>query len=397
MRDIGLNKFSLLARSAFAATLVAINLAACHHDATGEVGTGALRQNHRAPDTVVLEDQQLKNVQVATVQSVQFVPTVETLGYIDFDQDRSVPVFPTVTGHIRSINVQSGDVVRKGQILYTLDSPDFVTAQSNLIASAGTLKLTSAALERARRMLEIQANAQKDVEQAQADHQNAESAYRSAQGTLRVFGLSDADIARILERHQVDTELPVRSSMNGRVTARNAAPGVLVQPGTGPAPLTITDATIKWMIASPGETDLAHLQVGQAVLVKVQAYPDRTFGGRITNIGAAFDPNTHRVAVRSEVRDPENLLRPQMMASFRIETGPPSVALAVPADAVVRESDGTMTLFVTPDGRSFIRRTVDIGYQRDNMIAIVSGIRSGEQVATRGALFLSNALALQSQ
>lgn len=378
-------------------TIAAGALFGCQREHAADGTQAAARQQHAAPDTVVLQGQQLKNVQVTTVQSMQFVPHVETLGYIDFDQDRNVPLFPTVQGRIASVKVEAGDAIRRAQTLYTIASPDFVTAQSNLISAAGTLQLTTDALARARKMLAIQANAQKDVEQAQSDHQNAESAFRSAQGALRVFGLSDAEIARVVERHQVNPELAVRSPIDGHVTARNAAPGMLVQPGTAPAPLTVTDTTHKWMIASPGEEQLAQLRMGQAVQVKVQAYPGRSFSGRISNIGAALDANTHRVAVRSEVRDPDNLLRPQMMATFTIETGAAVASPAVPADALVRESDGTMTVFVTRDGRSFSRRTVGTGAQRDDMTAVLSGLQAGERVATVGALFLSNALAQQSQ
>lgn len=384
-------------RRTLVVTIAAGALVACQREHGADETAVAAHQQHAAPDTVVLQDQQLKNVQVATVQSLQFVPHLETLGYIDFDQDRSVPLFPTVQGRIASVKVQAGDAIRKGQTVYTIASPDFVTAQSNLISAAGTLQLTTDALARARKMLAIQANAQKDVEQAQSDQQNAESAFRSAQGALRVFGLSGAEIAQVVARHQVDPELAVRSPIDGHVTARNAAPGMLVQPGTAPAPLTVTDTTRKWMIASPVEEQLAQLRLGQAVLVKVQAYPNRSFSGRISNIGAALDPNTHRVAVRSEVRDPDNLLSPQMMATFSIETGAAVAAPAVPADALVRESDGTMTVFVTRDGRSFSRRTVGTGAERDDMTAVLSGLQAGERVATVGALFLSNALAQQSQ
>jgi cobalt-zinc-cadmium efflux system membrane fusion protein len=384
-------------RRTLVVTIAAGALVACQREHGADETAAAAHQQHAAPDTVVLQDQQLKNVQVATVQSLQFVPHVETLGYIDFDQDRSVPLFPTVQGRIASVKVQAGDAIRKGQTVYTIASPDFVTAQSNLISAAGTLQLTTDALARARKMLAIQANAQKDVEQAQSDQQNAESAFRSAQGALRVFGLSGAEIAQVVARHRVDPELAVRSPIDGHVTARNAAPGMLVQPGTAPAPLTVTDTTRKWMIASPGEEQLAQLRLGQAVQVKVQAYPNRSFSGRISNIGAALDPNTHRVAVRSEVRDPDNLLSPQMMATFSIETGAAVAAPAVPADALVRESDGTMTVFVTRDGRSFSRRTVGTGAERDDMTAVLSGLQAGERVATVGALFLSNALAQQSQ
>ena len=101
--------------------------------------------------------------------------------------------------------------------------------------------------------------------------------------------------------------------------------------------------------------------------------------------------------VRSEIADPKHELRSGMFATFVIRTGEPVRSPAIPLDGVVREGDGTMTTWVTADRRRFTKRTVKIGLQRDGYVQILAGVQPGDLVATEGALFLSNALAIAAR
>jgi cobalt-zinc-cadmium efflux system membrane fusion protein len=185
----------------------------------------------------------------------------------------------------------------------------------------------------------------------------------------------------------------VQSPISGRITARNAAPGLFVQPGNAPAPFSVADISTMWMLANVPEADSPAFKVGQEVKVKVLAFPDHVFDGKITTISSTVDPITHRVWLRSEVADPQHELRAGMFATFVIETAAPIRATAVPLNAVVREGDGTMTVWVTAERRRFTRRAVKVGLQHDGFRQILEGLQPGELIATDGALFLSNALA----
>jgi cobalt-zinc-cadmium efflux system membrane fusion protein len=104
------------------------------------------------------------------------------------------------------------------------------------------------------------------------------------------------------------------------------------------------------------------------------------------------DPNTHRALVRSEVADPRHELRSGMFANFVIRIGDPVRSVAIPVNGVVREGDGSMTVWVTTDRRHFVKRTVKVGMQREGYHQILDGVQAGELVATDGAVFLSNAV-----
>jgi membrane fusion protein, heavy metal efflux system len=348
-------------------------------------------------DTVTLTEEQVKAVRVAAVAEHEFAPRHRTEGFIDFNQDRAVPVFSPWQGRIGRLLAKAGDDVKQGDVLFTIDSPDLVTAESNLIAAAGVLQLTTRALERARAMFESQSIAQKDLDQATSDQQTAQANLEAARAAVRIFGKSDVEIDRIVAGRTTAAELRIASPISGRVTARNAAPGQLVQPGNAPAPFTVADISTMWMVANVPEDELPQMRLAEPVEASLAAYPGRTFTGTISNIGAAVDPSTHRVTVRSEIRDPRHELRPQMLGTFVIQTGAAVRSPAVPMAGVVREGDGTMEVFVTPDARRFTRRAVKLGIQQDGLHQIVEGVAAGEQVATDNALFLANELARQTR
>jgi len=361
------------------------------------VRRGADSAQHKPGDvlsanSVDLSPTEFAKLKVEPVPERSFNVLREAVGNIAFNDEMSVQVFPPFQGKIIAVFARAGDRVEKGTPLFTVDSPDQVQAESTLISTAGTLQLTSRVLDRAKQLYAVQGIAQKDVEQAIADQQAAEGAHKAARDALRIFGKTDAAMDQIVASRRVDSVLLVRSPIRGQVTARNAAPGLLVQPGAAPAPYTVSDLSRVWMLANVAEMDIPLLRLGQEVLVSVQAYPGRKFGARISNIGAAVDPNTRRVTVRSEVSDPKNELRPGMFATFVIRTGQSERSPAVPFAGVVREGDGSMTIWVTTDRKRLLKRSVQVGMQQEGYWQILDGLKAGELVATEGALFLNNAL-----
>lgn len=359
---------------------------------TSNAPSGKSAGDPLSASNVELNDTQVKSIEVGSAATHDFSQQLTAVGSIDFNENLSVQVFSPYQGKILKAYAEIGDEVVKGKTLFTIESPDLIQVESTLIAAAGVYGLTTNALARAKQLFEIQGIAQKDMEQAVSDQQTAEGGLNAARNAVRVFGKSDAEIDGIIASRKIDPSLVVPSPITGRVTARVAQPGLLVQPGNPPAPYSVADMSTVWMLANVTESDSPAFHNGQGVKVKVMAFPDRDFEGKITTIGATVDPNTHTVLVRSEVRDPKHELRPGMLATYVIRTGNPITALAMPLDGVVREGDGTMTVWVTTDRRHFSKRTVKIGLQQDNYDQIIDGLQPGELVVNKGAIFLSNML-----
>ena len=361
----------------------------------GGTTTPATAAISRASSQIVtLSAKQAEAIKVEPVRERLFPIEKDAVGSIDFNEDMTLQVFSQYQGRIIDLFAKIGDEVKKGQTLFTIDSPDLVQAASTLISTAGVLELTTRNLLRLRDLVKTKAAAQKDLEQAISDQQAAEGAYKAARDAVRIFGKTEEQIDRMVAERKVDPALVVPCPITGRITARNAAPGLLVQPGNAPAPYSVADISTMWMLANVAEIDSPRLRVGQRVKVRVLAYADRVFEGKISTLGATVDPSTHRVLIRSEIDDPEHLLRSGMFATFAIETGDPVLFPAVPLASVVREGDGTMTVWVTTDRRTFTMRSVKVGLPHDGYRQILEGLQPGELVAAEGAVFLSNMLAI---
>jgi cobalt-zinc-cadmium efflux system membrane fusion protein len=339
---------------------------------------------------VELTDTQLASMKIEPVRAHLFPREKQAVGNIDFNQELVTQVFTPYQGRIIKAFVRVGDEVKKDQVLFTIDSPDLVQAESTLISAAGVLEFNSKNLQRYSNLVKQSAVAQKDYEQAFSDNQAAVGALRAARAAVKVFGKSDAEIDKIVADRKIDPALVVPSPMDGRITSRNAAPGLLVQPGNPPPVYTVADISTMWMLANVPEKDIPDLKEGDGVRVNVDPYPRREFTGKITTIGDTVDPVTRRVLVRSEINDPNHELRAGMFATFVITIAPPNRAPAVSQDAIIREGDGTMTVWVTADRHRFVKRIVKTGLTHGGFTEILDGLRIGEFVATDGSLFIAN-------
>jgi cobalt-zinc-cadmium efflux system membrane fusion protein len=404
---IGVERFAKLSRRSVAIfALVAIGGAALFWSrasiglADGQVGRTELNTSTGAVQSgsdevfVDLSEKQAKALKIGPVASRDFALLKTSVGTIDFNEDLLVQVFSQYLGKILTANFNIGDDVKAGDILFTIDSPDLLQAESTLLAAAGVLELQKRTLARAMSLLKAGGSAQKDVDQSTSDEQTAEGNYKAARNSVRIFGKTDAEIDQVVNLRKVDSTLLVPSPISGRIVARSAAPGFLTQPGNAPAPYSVADLSTMWMIANVIETDAPAYRLGQDVEVTVPAYPGTVFKGRVTALGSMIDPNSHRQLVRSQIDDPQHLLRSGMFASFVIRVGDAMHSPAVPANGIVREGDGTMTAWVTGDSRHFVKRTVKIGLQQDGWDQVLEGLEPGETVVTDGAVFLSNVLLL---
>ncbi len=370
-------------------------LTGCGHSASANTprSNSAPPNPAQAEPTVELSSSQLNSVKVEAVGSYAFPLEKEAVGNIDYDEDLSVQVFPPYQGTIIRTFVELGAQVQKDQPIYTIKSPDLIQAESNLIGAAATYELTTKELARAKDLYTTNVGVpQREFEQATSDQQTAEGALKAARDAVLVFGKTDGEIDQMIASRRIDPALVVRSPIRGKITYKNAQPGFFVQPGNPPAPYSVADVNLKWMLANVPESDSGFFHLGQPVAVRTLAYDGRVFTGKVSKIYESVDPNTHRVTIRSEIADPRNDLRPGMLANFVIRVDGPVEATAIPANGVVREPDGTMTAWVTTDRRTFTERSIKVGLRKDGKVQILDGLRRGELVVSDGAVFLSNML-----
>ena len=283
--------------------------------------------------TLELSASQFNAIKIAPVGTHAFPVEIDAVGSIDFDEDLSVQVFSPYQGKIINTLVDLGDEVQKGQPLYSIDSPDLVQAESTLIGAAADYELTTKELARAKALFTSDASVpQRELEQATSDQQTAEGALKAARDAVRVFGKSEAEIDGIVASRKIDPALIVPSPIAGQITLRDAQPGLLVQPGNPPAPYTVADVSIKWMLANVPESDSSYFHLGQPVEVKVMAYPNRIFKGKVSKIYASIDPKRSQIHKMSCVRQCSPISQLRSSARYYPPLFPPMASSAKPTE-----------------------------------------------------------------
>lgn len=349
--------------------------------------------------------QQWASMRTATVTEMEFLPQRQAEGKIAVDDHFATAVYPPYNGRVTAVFVRDADYVKQGQPLFRLDSTDLVQAINDVVTGkAGVAKaqsqlvLTKTAEERAHQLYLAKGGALKDWQQAQADLTAAQNDLKSAE-----IGLAAAqDRLRIIRVQSGETEmealtrttpeLNVLSPINGQVLMRKLGVGQYISQGATDPIMLIGDLSTVWLVANVRETDAPYVRVGQPVEVRVTAYPDKVFKAKITFVAPMVDPNVHRLPIRAAVPNEEGLLKPEMWADFQIATGAGRKGLAVPAQAIVFEGD-VQRVWVAAKDHSLTSREIQTGIVNGPNVEVLSGLSAGDEVVTRGSIFIDRAAA----
>lgn len=351
-----------------------------------------------------LNENEMRALRIEPVTSREFRPERVAEGRIAYNDDRSTPMLSPYTGRVMRAFARVGDRVEAGAPLYEIETPDVTGAANDLLGALDNVQKANVALAQARRedarqasLFSARAASQRDVEQARAASASAESDLRSANAQaeanrdrLRVLGRTPEQITEIERTRQVSGVITVTAPMAGTVTQRRAGPGQWLTAGQGDPVFTMADLSTMWLIANVREMDVPMIRVGQPVDVTVNALPSRHFDARIVRTAAGLDPTTRRLMIMAEIQDPNNELRPEMFATFRIEVGEMSRAPAVPASAVIFRG-GEANVWVALADQRFAMRRITPGIRSGDMIEARAGLADGDRVVTGGALFIDRA------
>jgi cobalt-zinc-cadmium efflux system membrane fusion protein len=354
-------------------------------------------------DTVRASPDQLHQLEVAKVRTHPFRALRHAIGRIAYNDDASTPVLTPFSGRVTRLIARVGDVVKRGDPLFEIDSPEVVQPQNDFIATLAALNkaraqhnLATIVEKRQRNLYEGKAAPLKDFQQAEADLVAAENDLRAAgtavdaaRNRLAILGLTQEQIGSLQQKREIRRATPIFAPIDGTVIGRKVGPGQYVRSDSGEALFTIADLSTMWLKALIPENDIPAIQVGQLAEVKITALPGRVFDARIAAIEASADATTRRVVVRSEIPNPDGALKSEMFASFTIVTGETEESAAVPASAVIREGD-EVSVWVEIEPLVFKRRVVEVGIEQGGMVQVRKGLKVGEEVVVRGAIFVDN-------
>jgi len=327
-----------------------------------------------------------------------------TEGKIAVDEDRSTPVFSPYTGRVVKLLVKPGDTVKQGQPLFVIEAADTVQAQNEFITAINGLNKAKSALDlaqlqdtRAKDLFEGKAVPQKDYEQAQAtfvqaqsDMRSAQTALEAARNKLKILGFSDEAIKAFQQKGTLDPNTTVYSPIAGTVVQRKIGPGQYISSGASDPVYVIGDLSEIWLVAFVRETDAGVVSIGQDVSFSVLSLPSHPFKARIDYVAAAIDPNTRRLLVRATVDNKEGLLKPEMFANVTIYSGGDHKAVGVPKEALIYEGE-QVHIWVAHDDKSIELRRIKTGLTNGNLVEVDGNLKPGEQIVTRGSLFIDRA------
>src|SRR6266545_1467148 len=341
----------------------------------------------RSPDgRIVLSPEILKSVRVrseSVSRSLQ-VESVEVTATIVPNQDRLFNVIPRIKGRVIEVHVSVGSRVNKDTLLALLDSTELGDAKAEYRKAKTLVGLAKANYEREKRLFEQKISAQKDMLAAEAEYRRAEAEVQLLSEKLRLYGLPDREISG-LENSQSPSLYYLRAPAAGTITEKEITLGEVLE--TGKKVFVISDLSSVWISFDIYEKDLSKVKIGQKITIRVGAYPERQFVGKVTYISDLMDEKTKTVKARVEVQNPDRLLKPGMFAEARIETG--AVAekkIAVPKEALFLLDDGPV-VFIEKDGAFFPRR-VETGKEAGGRVEILNGISENEKAVVEGGYYL---------
>jgi membrane fusion protein, heavy metal efflux system len=341
------------------------------------------------PGTYRATAQQLKTFTIEAVQTHGFVSEEITDGKIGINTDRATPVISPYSGRVTRVIASLGETVKAGAPLATVEATEFVQAQNDLRVAGAQVQLARTSETRKHALYDAKGGSLQDWQQAQADLAAAEAALDAVRNRLQIFGKSAADIDALQGSVSISPVAVLTAPIAGVVVDRQVGPGQFLQAGGTPV-FTIADSSNVWLLANVRESDAGLVKVGQAVEVRVLAYPQRVFKAQVTYVAAVLDPVTHRLPVRAAIDNHDAALKPEMFASFRILTSEAIESPAVPEAAVIYEGDAAHVWVVTTDGLLTFR-SIRAGRNSDGLVEVVDGLKTGERVVTKGGLFIDQA------
>jgi len=372
--------------------------------------------------------EQVVGLNTADVNYRELDSDVNVTGEVLANANTQTHVTTPVTGRITEILVKIGDHIQEGKPLMLVRSTDIQQAESDLLqgtqqvrsdlkqaliqidcdtaTAEAQLKLDDKIYQRLKGLYEEQIASKADFQAAETnflkDQIAVKNQHQKRQATvalsnekmklvtgpamtrLRLLGVSDEQIAEVMKTEAVDPMVPVLAPEDGIVVERTVNVGELVDPSK--ALFTIGDFHSVWLKADVFEKDISKICKGQPIQLKVDSFPDRVFAGRLDYMANQVDSDTRTLAVRAEVVNQQELLKPKMFARMKILVGQQRV-LAIPISAVQDTRNGKV-VYVPVDKTTFEERKVKLGAQAGDYVEIVEGLHPGERVVTSGSFDL---------
>jgi cobalt-zinc-cadmium efflux system membrane fusion protein len=392
--------------------LAAIALLACgrrssaeksHADASpaeaAEAKQPAEKEAHH--DEIQLSPDAVRATRIELVEAARrpLISGLTATARITLAQKGQSRISPRVAGRVASMEARLGDPVKAGQVLAYIESPELGRARADYLGAVTRARVAEDNYKREKELLTKGITSEREAREAESAFAVANAERNAAETKLHAVGLSDAEIAALRPDEHYSSRFPLRTPIGGVVIEIFATLGQTVEAG---APLfTVGDLSEVWVLLDVFEGQLSQVHTRQPVTVRVDAYPDRVFTGRVDYVGDVVDERSRTIQVRVVVPNRDRLLKPGMFATAEIATtdrtdaGEEAAGVVVPR-AAVQKIGGRNLVFVAEGENRFKAVEVRLGRTSVNDAEILQGLEPGTRVVTRGAFILKSELSKES-
>lgn len=305
--------------------------------------------------------QQNMGVRTAEVKRNKLWQRIDTVGYVDYDEEMISHIHLRTDGWIERLGVKSeGDRVKKGDILLELYSPTLVNAQEEYL---------------------------------QAMELRSRSLLEASRDRLIALGVSPVHIRQLDKSRKVQQRLKIFAPQDGIVAKLNVREGMFIKPAT--EVMMLADLSSVWLLAEVFESQADWVRVGAPANVKLSYVPGREWEGKVEYIYPSLDQKTRTLKVRLRFDNVGEELKPNMFADVTIYGGAKKEILVIPRESLIRTGDSTRVILDVGDGR-FQPRTVTVGIETGDSVEIRKGLREGERVVVSGQFLIDSEASLKA-
>lgn len=325
---------------------------------------------------------------------------LSTTGQVDFDQTRLAHVSPRISGRVHRVHAVLGQEVVAGKALAEIDSIELGQSKAAFLQTKAREELARKSFDRAQSLLADRIASEQEVIEAEASLREATAALQTAEETLHLYGLSQAQIDALTYEDRKAAIYPLRAPFAGTVVERHVTLGELVTPDRNL--FTLADLSRVWIWIDVYQRDLGGVHLEDEARARVDAFPGEVFAGTVSYLSAQVDSDTRTVRARLDVDNADGKLRPGMFVEVELIDphatdidASRSSSLVVPDSAVVREGEEFL-VFVAAGERRYERRYVQTGQRSGGFVEVLDGLEPGQPVVVEGAFLLKSAASKES-
>ena len=327
-----------------------------------------------------LTDTLKQKIVIDTVKNETVRNVISLSGKIEANEDKWIKVFPVVGGIVTEMKVELGDYVSKGQVLAVIRSSEIADYQGQLVSATSAVKITEKSLAAAKDMFSSGLATEKDVIAAETDLEKAKADLKRMEQTNSIYGSKGEAIQTIT------------APMSGYIIEKNVTDKMQFRVDGALPFFIIANLEEVWVMANVFESDIARIKTGYDADIKVIAYQDKVFTGKIDRIFSMLDPQSRVMKVRIRIPNKDNLLKPEMFAQINIKYDDGSVQMpAIPAQAIIFDKNKNFVM-IYKDNCDIETREIEIQETIGNTAYIKSGLQPGEKLVSKYQLLVYDAL-----